>query len=192
MRRNSLLEAAHGCVAELLADGGLALDATLGNGHDAVFLAQRVGAGGKVYGFDIQPQALLNTRARLLEAGLDGRALLILDNHANLLNHIPAALYGRFRAAMFNLGYLPGGDKSLITRYDTTLTAVEAACRLLAAPGAMTVMAYPGHAGGGRETEALSAFCGRIGAMPGFTMECLRGEDGRNASPRLFIIRRTG
>ena len=65
---------------------------------------------------------------------------------------------GEVAVVMFNLGYLPGGDKSLVTRPDTTLPALRAALDLLAPGGLVSVVAYPGHFGGAEESEAVEAF----------------------------------
>lgn len=54
VRRPSLTRLAHDLVAPHLPVGGLAVDATVGNGHDLAFLARMVGEGGGVIGFDIQ------------------------------------------------------------------------------------------------------------------------------------------
>ena len=55
---DNILPFAHRLLAQATPAGGTAIDATAGNGHDTLFLAQCVGANGRVYAFDIQPQAL--------------------------------------------------------------------------------------------------------------------------------------
>ncbi|CAL5405062.1 unnamed protein product [Camellia sinensis] len=62
------------------------------------------------------------------------------------------------RLVVFNLGYLPGGDKALITRSETTLQALEAAKRMLASGGLISIVVYVGHPGGREEYEAVQAF----------------------------------
>ncbi len=128
---------------------GILADFTMGNGHDTVYLASLVPQG-KVYAFDIQPQALENTRARLAEAGLDN-AELILDSHANALRYIHEPI----DAGMFNLGYRPGGDKSVHTMHESTLKAVTDAVSLLKPGGVLVISVYPGHAEGQTEGEML-------------------------------------
>jgi len=80
-----------------------------------------------VIGFDIQPEAIDNTRRRLQAAGLAERVSLLHCGHERLANH----LNGRVHTVMFNLGYLPGGDKALTTRPSTTLAALNASSSLL-------------------------------------------------------------
>ena len=138
-------------MARVLRMGDLAVDATVGNGHDTERLAQLVGPSGRVVGFDIQEQALESARRRLTEAALIGRVTLVRDSHANMEAYLDAAP----RLIAFNLGFLPGGDKTVTTLLDSTMSAVETAMRLLAPAGMLLVCCYPGHAEGQRELRAL-------------------------------------
>ena len=138
-----------------LAPGGRAVDATLGNGHDALWLCGLVGETGRVYGFDVQREAVERSRARLAEAGVADRAELILDGHEHMDAHIAPESVD---AVMFNLGWLPGAPHAVTTRVETTLQAVNAALNLLREDGLLTVCVYPGHAEGAREREALLAW----------------------------------
>lgn len=189
VKRISLLEMAHGIVGQYLKPGDIAVDATLGNGHDALFLAQSVAAAGHVYGFDIQRPALVKTYQRLLEHDLQRRATLCLASHADMLNHLPRQCHGRIGAVMFNLGYLPGADKTVITQIDSTLSALNAACGVLAPRAVMTVLAYPGHAGGDLETEQLRAWCRGLDNVC-FTSEVILSSHDKPTAPRLFVIRK--
>ncbi|WP_211321985.1 tRNA (mnm(5)s(2)U34)-methyltransferase [Brockia lithotrophica] len=139
------------------ARGLVAADLTAGNGRDTLFLARAVGEGGRVWAFDLQGEAIRRTEARLREAGLLGRVTLVRADHAELARHVREPLH----AAMMNLGYLPGGDPTLVTHPPSTLRAVEETLRLLVPGGILTVVAYPGHPGGEEEAEALLAFARR-------------------------------
>ena len=94
-----------------LGPGDRAVDFTMGNGHDTEFLSKTVGPAGHVWAFDIQEQAVASTRANLAAAGCPENYTLIHDSHHNVRNYVE----GPIRAGMFNLGYLPGGDKSIKT-----------------------------------------------------------------------------
>lgn len=131
--------------------GAAVIDATMGNGYDTLWLAGLVGETGRVYAFDIQREAVERTGARLEEAGLADRATLFHAGHERIAELVP----GPVDAAVFNLGWLPGTDKTLRTRADTTLTAVNAALDKLKEGGLLTVCAYPGHEEGRVELEAL-------------------------------------
>lgn len=190
MKRISLPETAHGIIREYLQRGDTAIDATVGNGHDTVFLAETVGATGQVYGFDIQAQALQVTRQRLRQQGLDARATLFEVSHAAMVQYIPGQLHGGIKAIMFNLGYLPGADKTLITQTQSTLQAIDAACQLLTIAGVITVLAYPGHAGGDAETRSLTVWLRQLDAGQ-FFVETLYSHHHQETAPRLFVIKKT-
>ncbi|MCQ2431879.1 MAG: class I SAM-dependent methyltransferase [Clostridia bacterium] len=132
--------------------GGTVVDFTMGNGHDTAWLAEAVGEEGHVYAFDIQEQAVENTRKRLTDAGLIDRCTLILDSHANVLDYVK----GPICAGVFNLGYLPGSDKTKTTMHESTRQAVEGAISLCDHDGIILVAVYPGHAEGTVEGNMLS------------------------------------
>lgn len=127
------------------------IDATVGNGHDTLFLAACVGTAGRVDGFDIQESAIASTKSRLDD---DAPVFLHLRGHEEMA----AVVAPGVRAVMFNLGYFPSGDKNIITRPDTTLPALDAALALLADDGLLTVVIYPGHAGGNEEAGQVEAW----------------------------------
>ena len=132
-------------------DGHAAVDATCGNGHDTLLLARLVGVHGHVWGFDIQRQAIEETGRRLEEAGLAERVTLLTVGHEELAEHVKAPV----QVVLFNLGYLPGGDRGIVTRPDTTGVALERSLGLLAAGGVIVVTVYPGHDGGADEQSAV-------------------------------------
>ena len=151
----SLTTKAHQCIQEVLGEGDIAIDATMGNGHDTLFLAQIVGSTGKVYGFDIQEEALDNTYQKLKANNAQKQVAMFQAGHETMPILLPETTNGNIRAVMFNLGYLPGGDKNRTTDISTTLAALEASFMMLATGGLITVLAYTGHPGGYEETEAV-------------------------------------
>ncbi|MFK7888028.1 MAG: class I SAM-dependent methyltransferase [Gammaproteobacteria bacterium] len=183
---------AHDVIAKHLATGGCAIDATVGNGHDTLFLASCVGAQGKVFGFDIQSAAIDATGRRLQALGEQQRGEIAQEialyqaSHADMAHHVPQEIHGHIHAIMFNLGYLPGCDHTLTTQVETTLAAVRAAGRLLAPGGVLSVLAYPGHAAGREELEQLLSFMQR-----GEDQIQWHEHDPREAAPdtapRLFV-----
>lgn len=158
----SLVQQAHSALSEILANSDLAIDATVGNGHDTLFLAEEVGKEGTVYGFDIQESALDTAHRRLQEAGLAGNVSLYHAGHEAMAVVLPESLAGQVKAVMFNLGYLPGGDKGRTTGINTTLAALEQARSFLAPGGAVSVLAYTGHPGGREEAEAVKAWAAAL------------------------------
>ena len=130
------------------ADGILA-DFTMGNGNDTLYLCG-LAPEGKVYAFDIQQKALENTKKRLEENGREN-AVLIQDSHHRAEKYIEEKLHG----GMFNLGYLPGGDKTLHTMCESTIVAVKSAINMLL-PGAVLVISVsPGHEEGKKEGNLI-------------------------------------
>lgn len=153
-----ILKRAKSLTAERIRPGDAVVDATLGNGHDAVHLARAVGAGGRLFGFDVQAEAVARSRRRLEKQGLADRAELFETGHQDLGDALPEALRGRLAAAMFNLGYLPGSDHAVITEPETTVAALEQAVDWLRTGGIATVVLYRGHEGGEREYQAVRSW----------------------------------
>lgn len=149
------------------------MDLTAGNGHDTLFLYRCVGREGTVLAFEVQPVALERTERRLREAGAPARVVpteppapvrgpgvhLIGADHAHLEHY----LEGPVRAAVANLGYLPGGDRSVATRAPATLAAVEAVLEHLMPGGRLAIVCYVGHPGGLEEARAVDR---RLRALP--------------------------
>lgn len=151
----NLTEQVHQELRQHLKTGDVVIDATAGNGYDTTFLASVVGIEGKVFAFDIQDQAIDNTRQKLVALSLNQSVVLIKACHSLLLQNIPACYTGNIQCIIFNLGYLPGSDKSCITRAATTLQALEQSIELLADNGLLSIMLYPGHEGGQQESEKV-------------------------------------
>lgn len=158
----SALTASQRLLAQALGPGDAAVDATAGNGNDAAFLARLVGPGGAVHAFDIQPQALARAKERLEREGVSEWVRLHCAGHERMAEILPQELHGRVKAAVFNLGFLPGGDESVTTRPEATLAALAASLGLLAPGGVVSLIAYAGHPGGEEEAGAVAAFCAKL------------------------------
>lgn len=149
-------------MGEYVLEGDTVIDATAGNGNDTLSLAKLVGARGKVYAFDIQESALRNTRNLLEAEGSDTVCELILASHHEMAAHIPEDSRGKIAAAVFNLGYLPSGEKSTTTKHGTTLAAVCQALDLVRKGGLVSITMYGGHPEGALEKEQLLHFAGEL------------------------------
>ncbi len=142
-------------ILEHLGEGDVAVDFTMGNGGDTLFLSKTVGESGKVYAFDIQEEALSSTRAHLAENAAPENYELICASHHRVKEFVKTPI----KAGMFNLGYLPrSGKKSLTTMRETTMPAVEAAIDLLLPDGVLIIAIYPGHEEGALEGEMLREY----------------------------------
>lgn len=184
---DTALSFSHRLLEEIVAPGDFVIDATMGNGHDTCFLAKLVGATGKVFAFDIQEQALLSTQEKLHAEKLNEQVNLYAQGHETIAQHVPLAT--PIKAAIFNLGYLPKSDKTVITLPETTLQAMDAILNRLQPTGRMIVVAYSGHAGGAKEQTAVEQFCQ---ALPQETYCVLKYAliNQQNTPPVLFCVER--
>ena len=135
----------------------LVVDATVGNGFDTLFLANLVSKG-HVYGFDIQKKAIDNT-SKLLNDNNINNATLINDSHDKMLNHLKE---NTISLIVFNLGYLPNGDKTITTNYKTTITAINQGLKLLNHKGIILIVVYPGHSEGLKESIEINQFLSNL------------------------------
>lgn len=145
-----------------LKPGDIAIDCTTGNGNDTVFLSELVGENGKVYGFDIQEQAIAQTSERLARAQLSKRVSLIQKGHEHVRSVIPKDEHARIKAAIFNLGYLPGGDKSIVTQPTSTVAAISALLDMMPKGGTIVLVIYHGHKEGQEEMESVLSFTKKV------------------------------
>lgn len=159
----------HQLLCEVLEHGDLAVDLTAGTGQDTQLLAEAVGIEGQVVAFDLQPEALQQTAQRLQQhdfivknAPDDSKlpracgVYLVHACHSSVNKIITPPV----KAIIANLGYLPGGDKSLVTRPETTVAALRQSLELLAPGGRLAVTVYPAHEGGEEEGHEVNAiFC---------------------------------
>lgn len=134
----------------ILAPGDRVIDATLGNGHDAIYLAQKVGNTGKVYAFDIQDIAIESARHNIPEELL-GRIQIIKASHENMSQYVHEPV----KLVLFNLGYLPCGDRSITTRAATTVEAIRNSLSLLSEHGLVMLIVYRGHDEGKEEWQTI-------------------------------------
>lgn len=142
-------------ILEHLGEGGVAVDFTMGNGNDTLFLSKTVGESGRVYAFDIQEDALISTREHLIKEGAPENYTLICASHHRVREFVREPI----NAGMFNLGYLPrSGKKAVTTMRETTMPAVEAAIEMLTPDGVIIIAIYPGHEEGALEGEMLREY----------------------------------
>jgi tRNA G37 N-methylase Trm5 len=181
---SSHIDLAHKCWAGLVQDGDTVIDATCGNGHDTLMLAKLNSA--RVYAIDIQDKAIQASKEYIkmhLSDMEQSKIQWICASHAAFPAHIPE---GSVRLIVYNLGYLPGGDKSLVTRFDTTLQSLENALRLIMPGGCISLTCYPGHPEGAVEEVAVLDFAARLN--PAEWSCCHHRWLNRRQSPSLLII----
>lgn len=169
MTSSSILYTVQALLQRAITPGDVVIDATAGNGRDTVFLASCVGPAGTVYAFDIQEPALQATA--IATSDLAARVRLVHAGHHLMRNHVDPVDVGRVAAVVFNLGYLPGGDKTITTTSETTIAGVEQALTMLRPDGMLVVVCYK-HDHGQREYEALRVMLQSIPQQQASVLEC--------------------
>ena len=159
MKLERILPFARRVMEIAISPGDVVVDATLGNGHDTVFLANLVGPNGKVYGFDIQERAITTTQERITDQLLQDRVILFHKGHEQLIDSIPIKDHEKITGAIFNLGYLPGGDKSIVTKSHSTISAIEQLLEIMPQKGIIVLVIYHGHEEGTVERDDLIKYC---------------------------------
>ena len=195
---------------EYLEPGALVIDATCGNGHDTLALAEAMWpdkqsavsgnetpASPQLLAIDIRQTAIEHTRTRLIEAGFlpqidRGEIELVLDSHEALFERMAGCDRSSETGAcliMFNLGYLPGGDKGITTEVGSTMSAVRSALQLLAVGGLLCITMYSGHEAGKKEKQALLAFAEELDSRS-FHVSYISMINQQNDPPEILLISR--
>ncbi|MED1862030.1 class I SAM-dependent methyltransferase [Fictibacillus nanhaiensis] len=155
MKLEGVLPFARTLLQSFCGEGDFVIDATCGNGNDTLFLSKLVGKDGHVFAFDIQEQAIANSKQRLTDQGADPNVTFFHASHEEFTNKLPSDLHSKVTAAIFNLGYLPGSDKSITTTGSSTIGAIEQLLQLLKPEGVIILVIYHGHEEGKREKELV-------------------------------------
>lgn len=171
---------------ERVQPGDIVVDATCGNGQDTLILAELVGERGKVFAFDLQETAMERTRERLGAAGLLDRVQLVHAGHERMAGFVSEGL----RAVVFNLGYLPSGDREVTTTAKTTLVALTAGAGLLVEGGILLIAVYTGH-DGGMEWSAVREWAAALDPKS-FNVWQSRQLNRSEAAPFLVLVERCG
>mgnify|MGYP000756219540 CR=1 FL=1 len=134
----------------------LCVDATCGNGGDTAFLCNLTAPAGRVLAFDVQPEAIRSTRARLEQADVPAdRYSLICGSHADLLQYVQP---GTADAVMFNFGWLPGADHGVFSTAQSSIPALQAALQAVRPGGIVSAILYSGAVIGSDEKQAVLRF----------------------------------
>lgn len=148
----TVIEFAHDLLKDNITKDDIALDMTLGNGFDTLFLVQNCKF---VYGFDIQKEACLKTAERL--QGFKNFEL-INDSHQKFLEYVNIP----YKGVIFNLGYLPKGNKNIVTQAKTTLETLQLVLDNIMIDGICVLVVYPGHPEGNRESIVLEDYLKKL------------------------------
>ncbi len=176
----------------LLTPGCSAIDATCGNGQDTLKLCRLcLTEGGEetIFAIDLQKEAIERTK-QLLQGQLTTsqlrRVRFIHASHERFpleAKQLPISLI------IYNLGYLPGSDRSLTTQVATTLTSLEEAIKLVRTGGSILISCYPGHEEGLREEAALLKFTASL--SPRSWLVSHQRWPNREACPSVLLLTKT-
>lgn len=168
---------------DVIKEGDIVIDATMGNGYDTKYLAEKVGENGLVYSFDVQEEAIKSTKKRLEKAELIDRVNLILDGHQNMDMYVNKEV----SCVMFNLGYLPRAKHQVITKPETTLEAIKKSLELLKPNGIVSIAIYTGHEGGMEECDEVFGYVSKLDQSEYSVLNC-NFVNQINHPPRLIMI----
>lgn len=129
--------------------GDITVDATCGNGNDTLMLSK---LSKKVFAFDIQKEAIENTK-NLLKKNVVDNVSLINDSNENIDKYLNF-YKEKISLILFNLGYLPGGNKNIMTNSKSTLMAIKKCLKYLNRKGILLVVCYP-HQEGKKESQMI-------------------------------------
>jgi len=172
MKHPTMTRMSHMLIQELVNKNSICVDMTVGNGYDTELFCA---CGKFVYGFDIQSQAIENTLSKLTKFS---NFELILDNHSNIDNYINEQV----DFVIYNLGYLPSGDKSVVTKTESTITSLQKVFNILKPTGYICIVFYPGHDEGKKEMDKVLRYFEKENVI----MSCYKTHI--EASPQLYLV----
>ena len=176
------LSMVHEFLRQHVREGAFCIDATAGKGRDTALLCRLAGERGRVMAFDIQRDAVAQTKALLAQEGLS--AEVFLDSHANMERYAEPESVD---CIVFNFGRLPGGDPRICTRAESSVAAIEAGLRLLRPHGVMAVALYSGKENGYGERDAVLQYLKTIDDKT-FSVLCCEWSNRRGEPPMPIFI----
>lgn len=174
------IDLSHDLWARVLQPNDLAIDATCGNGKDTLQLAQLKA---RVVAMDTQLEAIVKTRKVLEENNAMENVTLLHRSHETFPENI---IEGTVKLIVYNLGYLPGGNKSYTTLTSSTLKSLKNALPLLTKGGLISITCYPGHPEGEEELKALLSFASKLNPKQWCATHQIWVN--RNLSPTLLLL----
>ena len=155
MKQSQITYWCHSIISSQVNKGGTYIDATMGNGHDTLFLCEMANEGGSVWAFDIQEQAINATKSLLEKHGYEKNVHLIKDGHENMDKYFDTQMVD---AICFNFGYLPGGDHTIATKAETSVIAIQKGLAILKSGGMMSLCVYSGGDTGFEEKNTILSY----------------------------------
>ena len=183
--------------AHLKHHAGNILDATLGQGKDSFYLAEIAlenpsspfHQNRKLFAVDIQKQSLDAARL-MLEKGLPQQVMQKISLIQSCHSDLNFSAMSPLTLIVYNLGYLPGGDKSITTQTATTQKSIELALDVVSDGGMITITCYPGHDEGKNE---LIMLCDYLWNLPKkkWSVTHLQFAKETSSAPTLWVIQKS-
>ena len=172
-----IIELAHIMLKSYIKPNMHIVDATCGNGHDTLFIAECLNKTGTIDAYDIQIEAINKTKE-----------LTSNYNNINFYNLSHEFLNPKgVDAAVFNLGYLPGGNKKITTTVLSTMKALEILLEEAQKHNMLIILVlYPGHPEGFIEANAVEEFANALD--PGLFLVSTYRNSNQSLSPYLISI----
>ena len=175
---NSVSSLMRTVVEMLFPQGGeIAVDATLGHGNDALYLSKKFK---RVYAFEIQKLVVCNFKQKMQEEQANNIEVYCESNEfIDIIEDKPELI-------VYNLGYLPGGDKKICTHAKTTLKSIMKACSIVER-GFIIIALYSGHEEGREEAKEVLNFASNLNTKD-FGVMHHRFINRGNNPPELVVI----
>ncbi len=171
----NISDLSHYIIKNFVLNKHIAIDATLGNGYDTDFLSSIFN---KVYAFDIQEDACRN----YIYKKKDNVEVINASHHL-----FKKYINEKVDCIMYNLGFLPGGNKEITTLHETSLESIKEGLDILENGGIMTICIYRGHYEGKIEETCILEYLKKLpknqfGVMVQFYL------NRQDISPLLVVI----
>jgi len=162
MKKSKIVKLSHDLLASLVKKNDIIIDATLGNGYDSLFISELAK---EIIAFDIQEQAIINSKETLKDVL---NVSYILDSHEHYQKYVK-----NYHGVIFNLGYLPTGDKQITT---TSKTTIDTLYKMILDNLArfILVVVYPRHLEGQIESRDLLEF---IKYIPNYSVKLINYDE---------------
>ncbi len=178
----SILNKARELMERNLKENDIVVDATLGNGKDSNFLLNIIKKG-HLFGFDIQKNAVDKTNNLLKEKYQN--YTLFNTGHENIKYKLKD-YKGKISLIVFNLGYIPKGNKEITTKANTTIKAIKNSLPLLNNKGHIVITIYKGHKEGLKESIEITKY---LNTLKNYTYKEYHNTNNKTAPYTIDIIK---
>lgn len=146
---SNVFRMSHNIIEKFIENKEIAVDCTLGTGKDCDFLSTLFK---KVIAFDVQEEATKEYKKRKPD-----NVEVILRSHEHIAEYVEKA-----DCIIYNLGYLPGSNKTITTVPESTLKSINSAIKIINNSGIIIIAVYRGHYEGKLEEKCLNDYLSNL------------------------------